>query len=67
MSGAGRAPSRTADFPFEVAEITPAIPPASLYAENREREKSDCNAGCDNEESITDVPHGIPRRPKEVS
>jgi hypothetical protein len=37
----------------------------SLCAEDREREKGDCNAGCDNEESIRYVAHGIPRRQKE--
>jgi hypothetical protein len=35
-----------------------------LYAEDREREEGDCNAGCDDKESIRDVAHGIPRRPK---
>ena len=28
-----------------------------VYAENREREKGDCNAGCDNEEGLSDVAH----------
>jgi hypothetical protein len=37
----------------------------SLYAEDREREKGNCNACCDNEESIRDVAHVIPRRQKE--